>query len=1080
MSNSWHLTEEKIRQSFTNTIYNRGYAYYLQGRVSDLEYDDKKSVWRGKVSGRSLYHVSVEIHHDFVDAICDCPAYDRSLECKHGVAVLFAICGNDLKEVFVNNATNVQKKYIYQPTEQFINLFKNRQSTIQVHNQDQKDVLQIEFTCKSCPESSMYLSSGSMLLNIEMKVGLDRMYVVRNMKEFLKNVNIHHTHEFTKKFTYDPANYSFSDTDYHILRMLQDIADNESFYRNNYSYYWQGSKTNERSLLIPPMIGKEFLLQLTQCNFTFIHQQIAYENISFLEEKAPFVFRLHAPKENEFELELPQLHHIACFDSYNCIFIGGTFYTLSDDQKILLEGVRQNSSLEHAVPITKEQMGSFLSHVLPSLKKIGTIEITDNISDKIIQPPLTSKLWVEELNGRIFLNLEYHYNDWVIDPFCPNQDPLEGRTTILIRDTEKEQEMMALIENAPLKIYNNRLYVEEEETAMYDFLFHSIPKMNDIADIYITDEVRSYIHSNSERSIPVTSMDVTSDNNLLEVHFDMDGINPDDIPSILQAVIEKKKYYRLPDGAFISLEHKEFQNISQLLSELDIKTNDLNRNHLQLPLYRGMQMNEIIKSSDPYTTKRSKAFRNLIQDLKHPESLDCTLPDTLQASLRDYQHNGFQWLKSLARYSLGGILADDMGLGKTVQSIAYLLSEKENMTEEKPFLILAPASLLYNWKNEFEKFAPGLEVSVVAGSPKEREEILNSDTHTDVWITSYPTLRQDTDLYTTFEFHTLILDEAQTIKNYRTKTSEAVRTIRAHKRFALSGTPIENSLDELWAIFQTILPGFFPGQQAFRKLPSEQIARMVRPFILRRLKKEVLKELPDKIESNHISELTQQQKQLYISYLENIRTSLETEGFQKNRIKILAGITRLRQICCHPSLFIENYHGDSSKLEQLLEITRHAISNKKRLLIFSQFSSMLHIIYDQFEKEGICSFYLDGKTPSKVRVNMANRFNQGEKDVFLISLKAGGTGLNLTGADTVILYDLWWNPAIEEQAAGRAHRMGQKNVVQVIRLLTKGTIEEKIYKLQQKKKELIEQVIHPGETMLTSLSEAEIRELLYM
>ncbi|ANS51654.1 SWF/SNF family helicase (plasmid) [Bacillus thuringiensis] len=443
-------------------------------------------------------------------------------------------------------------------------------------------------------------------------------------------------------------------------------------------------------------------------------------------------------------------------------------------------------------------------------------------------------------------------------------------------------------------------------------------------------------------------------------------------------------------------------------------------------------------------------------------------------------YNGFQWLKALVRYSLGGILADDMGLGKTVQSIAYLLSEKENMKEEKPFLIVAPASLLYNWKSEFEKFAPSLKVHVVTGYPKEREELLNGDIPTDVFVTSYPLLRQDIDLYHTLDFHTLILDEAQMIKNYRTKAAEAVHMIRAQKRFALSGTPIENSLDELWAIFQTILPGFFPGQQSFRKLPPEQIARMVRPFILRRLKKDVLKELPEKIESNHISKLTKQQKELYVSYLENIKDTLETEDFQKNRIKILAGITRLRQICCHPSLFIENYHGDSSKLEQLLEITKQAISNKKRLLIFSQFSSMLQMIYDQFEKERICSFYLDGQTPSKDRVRMANQFNQGEKEVFLISLKAGGTGLNLTGADTVILYDLWWNPAIEEQAAGRAHRIGQKNVVQVIRLLTRGTIEEKIYELQQKKKELIEKVIHPGEIMLTSLSEAEIRELLHM
>lgn len=436
-----------------------------------MEYDDRQSIWRRKSSGRNLHHVTIKLYHDFVDTSCDCPVYDRSLECKHGVAVLFAICDDDLQEDFVAPATNAPKTYSYQSTEHFINLFRAHQDKKQVHVQDPKHMLRIEFTCKSYPESSRYIRSGGMLLRMEMKVGLERMYVVRNIKEFLKKVKTHHTHEFTKKFTYDPKMHRFSDTDYHILRMLQNIADNESFYRNNYSYYWQESRTNDRELLIPPMIGKEFLLQLAQCNFTFIHEQIVYENISFLDEKVPFAFRLHAPKEGEFELELPPFHHIACFDSYNCIFLEGTFYTLSDDQKILLEGVRQNPLLEKAIPITKEQLSSDLSHVLPSLKKIGTIEIADSVSDKIIQPPLTSKLRIEEIDGRVLIHLEYHYNDWVINPFSSEQDSLEERTSILIRDTEKEREMMELIESAPLKIHHNRLYVEEEETAMYDFYF---------------------------------------------------------------------------------------------------------------------------------------------------------------------------------------------------------------------------------------------------------------------------------------------------------------------------------------------------------------------------------------------------------------------------------------------------------------------------------------------------------------------------------------------------------------------------------------------------------------------------------
>lgn len=395
---------------------------------------------------------------------------------------------------------------------------------------------------------------------------------------------------------------------------------------------------------------------------------------------------------------------------------------------------------------------------------------------------------------------------------------------------------------------------------------------------------------------------------------------------------------------------------------------------------------------------------------------------------------------------------------------------------------MAPASLVYNWKNEFKKFAPSLTVEVMIGNPQERMEKLQSDMVPNVWITSYPTLRQDIDYYNEVEFGTLILDEAQAIKNHITKTAKAVREIQAKTKFALSGTPIENSIDELWSIFQAIMPDFFPNQKAFRQLEQEKVAKMIRPFLLRRVKKDVLNDLPDKIETEVYSELTKQQKELYVAYLEKIQNeakeSIQEEGFQKSRIKLLAGLTRLRQLCCHPSLFVENYKGDSGKLQQLMEIVDHAIENGRRLLIFSQFTSMLSIIRDQFTKAGLEYFYLDGQTAPKERVKMVDQFNEGNANIFLISLKAGNTGLNLTGADTVILYDLWWNPAVEEQAAGRAHRIGQKNVVQVIRLISQGTIEEKIYELQQNKRELIKTVIETGDQAVSKITEEEIREIL--
>ncbi|KAI7256769.1 hypothetical protein KC345_g10927, partial [Hortaea werneckii] len=340
----------------------------------------------------------------------------------------------------------------------------------------------------------------------------------------------------------------------------------------------------------------------------------------------------------------------------------------------------------------------------------------------------------------------------------------------------------------------------------------------------------------------------------------------------------------------------------------------------------------------------------------------------------------------------------------------------------------------------------------------------------------------DVEEYAKRSFHTLILDEAQMIKNSATQTAQAVKLLQARFRFALTGTPVENALEDLWSIFGVVFPGLFPGKKAFHDLPRETVARRARPFLLRRLKSDVLKELPDKIESLQASELLPEQKTLYVAYLARLRKEalkhLDNDSFGNGRIKVLAGLTRLRQLCCHPALFVDGYTGGSGKFEQLLEIIDECRSSGKRMLVFSQFTQMLGMMGRELALLGIPHFYLDGQTPAAQRVELCSRFNEGERELFLISLKAGGTGLNLTGADTVILYDLWWNPAVEQQAADRAHRIGQKKVVQVIRLVAQGTVEDKMYELQQKKKNLIDEVIQPGQEALSSLSEQDIRDIL--
>ena len=560
----------------------------------------------------------------------------------------------------------------------------------------------------------------------------------------------------------------------------------------------------------------------------------------------------------------------------------------------------------------------------------------------------------------------------------------------------------------------------------------------------------------------------------------MDGIPEKQIREVLQALEEKRKYYRLRDGSLLSLETREFAEIHRFLQSPQIKNKDL-ADGLRLSMNQSLPLLDTVDGSN--TFKLEASFRQFLETIHNPGSLEFPVPSRLVPILKDYQKLGFQWMKTLAYYGFGGVLADDMGLGKTIQSLAFILSELPEIRKSKlPVLIVCPSSLTYNWLSEIMKFAPELRAIVIDGNKIERAKIQKELTDIDIVITSYPLLRMDLKWYERQAFYTVFFDEAQAFKNPTTQTARAVKKIQTDYRFALTGTPVENSIEELWSIFHIVFPELFLGLKEYSKLSRKTIARRIRPFLLRRLKEDVLSEFPKKIESTESMELLPEQKKLYAAYLAKLRHDtlkhLDKDTLRKNRIKILAGITRLRQICCHPSLFVDNYNGTSAKFEQLMQIVEQSKLSGRRVLIFSQFTKMLELIGRQLAMKGLPFFYLDGQTPSEDRVEICNRFNSGERDLFLISLKAGGTGLNLMSADTVILYDTWWNPAVEEQAADRAHRLGQKNDVQVIKLVARGTIEEKMNELQDKKRHLIEEIIDPEEKKLSALTEEDLREIL--
>ena len=1087
---SFNLSKETIKGMFSTTSYNRGLSYYRQGQVIELSYDDAAQLWRAQVSGSEIYDVTVKMDHRGIDTTCNCPANEKFWECKHEAAVLLQLTDIliEKKEVPRTPEVSYAKRVEYERTNRLIAAFSQQQYIEAIDFSQEQQPLMVEYTLKPY---LAYPAENGAYLTLQLKVGQTRLYVVKKMKEFLENVERANSHFFTNKFSYDPTEHYFVKEDLETLQLLQETAKNEQMYQHASPYHWsQSSIADERELLIPPTTLEKLLPKLIARGARYEDHYTSSAAFELHETgDLPISFKLEpSDTEEDFNLDLKEIEGARLFEPYSLLYLKQKFYKVTPNQQQVLKELVALS--KHTVlTIGKDQIEPFLSHAAPALKTLGALKVENTISDKIIAPELAAKLFIDYQANQLMVELEYHYGERIINPFASDtyldnskKDLETGKDIILIRDTLKEQEIMNIIESSPLKYNGKELYVEKEED-LYDFLYHTLALFENKVEVYIKQDFSHLI--NFEQTKPALSVDLDASGNWLDFSFDLDGIDESEVHNLLQSVIEKKRYYRLSNGAFISLEDEGYESIHLLFQELDIKKTELKKGKIKSPIFKGIQLEEMMNgTSGPI--RYGKAFRKFIQRFKNPDQLDFELPKSINAQLRDYQMFGFQWLKTLGYYHLGGILADDMGLGKTLQSIAYIASEiegrKEGSQEQHPILVVTPASLIYNWKNEFQKFSPELKVTVIDGNPDERKGRLENLQEADVWITSYPLLRQDIEYYENQLFSTLFLDEAQAIKNPATKTFKAVKQIEAVQRFALSGTPIENSIDELWSIFQVIMPGLFPSKNVFRHLSHERISKMVRPFILRRVKKDVLKELPDKIETIQVSELTKEQKELYIGYLEKIQNeakdSINNEGFDKSRIKILAGLTRLRQICNHPSLFLENYAGESGKLAQLMDLIENSIGNGNRLLIFSQFTSMLQIISERLEEQNYSYFYLDGQTPGKERVEMAEQFNHGEKEIFLISLKAGGTGLNLTGADMVILFDLWWNPAVEDQAAGRAHRIGQKKVVQVMRMITQGTIEERIHRLQQKKKELVEKVIQSGETMLNSLSEEEILEIL--
>lgn len=1040
------VNDFRIKKLCGMAAYRKGKAYFDAGKVELQPVSENDAVIGAEVRAKGIFEVAVRQETDgTIQASCSCPPVGFvSTYCQHIAATLLAISELQQQEL--------------QKAQRLMDVFGDRNmrpSAKQLHFDD-RPVLEISMLLHSAEAND-----GERIFTAKLSAGMEGAVPIRDTGAFLQAVEQGTSYAISADLQYSRKNFSFTPETDAVLRELMKV---------------NGTVTGRGRIIIPAAAWEPFVQLTAQIPSVNIgHKGRIYRGLRF-EEELPLVFRFERAGNGGYELTAEGLEHITVMKSYGLALSGGTFVRLQPDDSRRLDELKALMEGAAVLEVTAAQGDYFMDSVIPGLERLGEVHMGVAVTGRQEETPLSAKLFLDRIRNRLLAGVEFHYGQLVINP-CEEEENEIRHLPGVRRQRGREEQIMELMKNSLFTRTDGGFYMQDEE-AEYDFLVHIIPQLEELMQVYATTAVKMRVQKNYLG--PKVKVEVKERTDWLAFKLEPGEIPEAEIRLVLAALKEKRKYYRIPSGTLLSLETPEFIALNDLMLELGNEEQWFG-DEIRLPLIQGLQL--VATLEDGELLDPGADFAKLLQNLSNPAEGGFELPEPLTDVLRDYQKAGFNWLKALAKYRFGGILADDMGLGKTLQSLAFIQSELPEIRRRKaPVLIVAPSSLTYNWLSEFEKFTPDIKAVIVDGTKTKRTKRFAEGAEADVIITSYPSLRMDGTLYKGKTFHTLFLDEAQAFKNPVTQTAKAVKAIEADYRFALTGTPIENSLDELWSIFHVVFPELLPNRMRFAEMRRTSIAKRVRPFILRRVKQDVLQELPDKVETLQFSELYPAQKTYYAAYLAELKQEalkhLNRDSLQKNRIKILAGLTRLRQLCCHPSLFVENYEGGSAKFDQLMEIVESSRMAGRRVLVFSQFTQMLQLIGNRLTRERRPYFYLDGQTPPQDRVEMCSRFNEGEGDLFLISLKAGGTGLNLTGADTVILYDLWWNPAVEQQAASRAHRMGQQHTVQVIRMVAKGTIEEKITELQEKKRNLIDEVIQSGQEPLAAMTEDDIRELL--
>lgn len=931
-------------------------------------------------------------------------------------------------------------------------------------------------------------------LKVEFKIGNEQLTKINNLPDFFERMLNREKYKYNNVLEFIHEENAFEEQSRPLLKFLLKYAEIIKYandVNNNYAHYGRNFNVNN---VVLSNTGLDELFEILKGKTVEFETKTGERKIQLIDEPIDIKFILEKSDENTYCLT-PNI------DVYGYdIFYGKNYSYFLIDNKMhkclpkvenrnleLLEVYKKNYT--QSIIFNENNLRNFFAIVVPKIK--------DNFEIKNIDKEQIEKYMPKDLYVKIYL--DYNEKGYIIADvkFCYGNvefNPIKNVNLEITRNAIQENEVLDTFVQTGFMLdsANARLVLANDEK-IYNFLSKEIEDYMKKFEVLVAEDFKK----KDIKKIKIKSIGVKIENNLLDINLEDFKFNIYEIKDIINKYKLKRKFYKLKDGTYISLEkNNSLDFLENVVDNIEIDYVNPEEGTIKLPIYRAMYLEKLFKEMNNTNIQKNEYYKKMISEIEDRHiDINTKIPKKLNTELRTYQKIGYKWLKTLEQYKMGGILADDMGLGKTVQVLTVILSYiQENKEKAKNSIIVCPSSLTLNWYNEIQKFTPTIKTLVISGDYLERKRKIETINNYQIVITSYDSLKRDIDLYTQYNFKYIVADEAQYIKNNNTKNSKAVKLINAETKFALTGTPIENSLSELWSIFDFIMPGYLYKYKKFKELyeipiiknqdeeKMNKLKKQIEPFILRRTKSEVLTELPDKTVTILSNEMKEEQYSIYMSYMaqarDEIMYQIDMKGFEKSQIKILSLLMRLRQICCHPKLFLSEYTGESSKLNQCIEIIQDAVLGEHKILLFSSYTSMFEIIEEQLKKLKINYLKLTGQTKVGERIKLVDEFNTNKNiKVFLISLKAGGTGLNLTGADMVIHYDPWWNLSAENQATDRTYRIGQKKNVQVYKLITKNSIEEKIYELQQKKAKLIDNMLSTDATFISKLSKDDIMAL---